>query len=157
MPHERLPNLRFPPPAIFAGAFFGGLLLETVLRIRIVGDLREPLLSLFGFAVLALGFFLMLWGATTFWRHGTSVLPFRPVSAFVQTGPYRFTRNPMYLGMTVVHIGGALALNAGWPLILLPLAIYLIVRLVIRPEEEYLTERFGSEYEAFKRRVRRWF
>lgn len=156
MKPARGPQLRFPPPGIFAGLFLIGLLLETVLRIPIVGDLRAPLLGVLGMALVAIGLFLMFWGVLTFRRHGTSVLPFRPVSALVRTGPYRFTRNPMYLGMTTVHIGAALAMNAGWPLLLLPLAIYLMVKLVIRVEEEYLGQVYGAEYESFKQRVRRW-
>jgi protein-S-isoprenylcysteine O-methyltransferase Ste14 len=62
----------------------------------------------------------------------------------------------MYLGLTTTHIGAALAMNAGWPLILLPVALYVIIRFVIRVEEEYLGQRFGVEYDDFKRRVRRW-
>ena len=153
---ERGPDIRFPPPAIYVAVFLIGLLLERFSRIPIVGAVRAPLLSIFGLALVGLGFFVMFWGMLTFRRHKTSILPFRPAGALAMTGPYRFTRNPMYLGMTTAHIGAALAMNAGWPLILLPVALYLIVRFVIRVEEAYLAQRFGIEYEDFKRRVRRW-
>jgi protein-S-isoprenylcysteine O-methyltransferase Ste14 len=153
---ERGPDIHFPPPAIYIVVFVAGLALEKFLRIAIVGDLRAPLLAVFGTALFGLALFLMLWGVLTFRKHHTSILPFRPTSALVQTGPYRFTRNPMYVGMTTAYVGAALALNAGWPLLLLPVALYLIVRFVIRREEEYLARMFGAEYQVFKQRVRRW-
>jgi protein-S-isoprenylcysteine O-methyltransferase Ste14 len=153
---ERGPNIRFPPPAIYVAVFLIGLILERFWRIPIVGDVRAPLLSIFGMALVGLGVFVAAWGMLTFRRHKTSVLPFRPAEALAMTGPYRFTRNPMYVGMTTAHVGAALAMNAGWPLILLPVALYLILRFVVRVEEEYLSRRFGVAYEDFKRRVRRW-
>jgi protein-S-isoprenylcysteine O-methyltransferase Ste14 len=153
---ERGPNIRFPPPAVYVAVFLIGLLLERFWRIPIVGDLRAPLLSIFGLALVGLGVFVTAWGMLTFRRYKTSILPFRPAAALAMTGPYRFTRNPMYLGLTTTHIGAALAMNAGWPLILLPVALYVIIRFVIRVEEEYLGQRFGVEYDDFKRRVRRW-
>jgi protein-S-isoprenylcysteine O-methyltransferase Ste14 len=141
---------------VYLAVFLVGLLLEKVLRIRIVGEFRAPLLTLFGLAVVGLGFFLSLWGALTFRRHHTSMLPFRPASALVETGPYRFTRNPMYVGLTTAYVGVALVLNVIWPLLLLPVALYLIVRFVIRREEAYLAETFGAKYVEFRQRVRRW-
>lgn len=156
MQSERGPNIRFPPPAIFVALFLVGLILERFWRIPIVGDVRAPLLSIFGLALVGLGGFLVAWGMLTFRRHKTSILPFHPAAALAQNGPYRFTRNPMYVGLTTAHVGAALAMNAGWPLILLPVALYLILRFVIRREEDYLGRRFGVEYEDFKRRVRRW-
>jgi protein-S-isoprenylcysteine O-methyltransferase Ste14 len=153
---ERGPKIRFPPPAAYLVLFLIGLLLERVLRIRIVGDARAPLLTVFGVALVGLGCFVALWGIVTFRRHRTSVLPFRPASALVETGPYRFTRNPMYVGMTTAYVGAALALNVVWPLLILPIVLYLIVRLVVKPEEEYLAAKFGVEYARFTQRVRRW-
>ena len=141
---------------MYLAVFLAGLFLETVVRIPIVGEFRAPLLTLFGLAIVGLGFFLSLWGMLTFRRHRTGILPFRPATTLVETGPYRFTRNPMYVGLTTAHVGGALALNVAWPLLLLPIALYLILRFVIRREEAYLAGVFGAEYEAFKQRVRRW-
>lgn len=154
----RGPRIMFPPPLIFVVVFLLGLGLERLLRISIVreGGATAPMLGVLGLALVGLGFFVMFWGMLTFWRAGTSVLPFRPATALVERGPYRFTRNPMYVGMTTAHVGAALAFNVTWPLLLLPLALYLVVRFVIRPEEEYLARRFGAEYELFRTRVRRW-
>jgi protein-S-isoprenylcysteine O-methyltransferase Ste14 len=74
----------------------------------------------------------------------------------VRRGPYRFTRNPMYLGMTVAYVGFTLVFNTAWPLVLLLLVMIGMHRFVIRVEEAYLTELFGQEYAEYRRRVRRW-
>jgi len=71
-------------------------------------------------------------------------------------GPYRFTRNPMYVGMATLYVGGTLLLNDLWPLALLPVVITLVQRRVIAKEEAYLERTFGDVYRAYKARVRRW-
>ena len=93
-------------------------------------------------------------------------LPIRPSIAIVMRkpcttalavgGPYRFTRNPMYLGLVFITAGLALLANALWPLILLPVVIVILRRAVIDREERYLTAKFGEEYLQYKARVRRW-
>lgn len=73
------------------------------------------------------------------------------------SGPYRFTRNPMYLSMTMIYLGITLLTNMLWPLLLLPFVIVVLQAAVIRREEKYLKEAFGEAYEAYCNRVRRWF
>ena len=80
----------------------------------------------------------------------------KPTSALVIWGPYRFTRNPMYMGLTTLYVGGTLLLNDLWPLALLPVVIGLVQRRVIAKEEAYLERKFGDEYRAYKAGVRRW-
>jgi protein-S-isoprenylcysteine O-methyltransferase Ste14 len=80
----------------------------------------------------------------------------RPSSALVVSGPYRFTRNPMYLGMTLMTVAIALWLNTWWVIVLLVPALLVIQRFVIAREERYLHRRFGAEYDAYTRQVRRW-
>jgi protein-S-isoprenylcysteine O-methyltransferase Ste14 len=158
METPRGPRIRVPPPAIFLVAFLVGMWLDGALyRIRIVpvADFPRPLVTL-GTVLVTAGALITLWGMVTFQRHGTSVLPFRAAARLVQSGPYRYTRNPMYLGMTVAYLGGALAVNAMWPIFLLPMTLVLLFRWVIRREEQHLWERFGDEYVAYRGRVRRW-
>lgn len=152
------PGIKVPPPAIFLVAFLIGVWIEAaVIRLRIAGTDDTPrALLLAGIALTVLGAFVAILGAMTFRRHGTSILPFRAATALVQGGPYRFTRNPMYLGMALAHLGGALTLNAMWPIILLPMALVILFRIVIRKEEAHLAETFGEDYAAYRRRVRRW-
>ena len=111
-----------------------------------------------GVGVVLVGLWAVLTATSVrrFWLARTSILPIRPASALIQSGPYRFTRNPMYLGFALLTIAFALFFNTYWPIVLLIPALLLIQRLVIRPEERYLRRRFGADYEAYTRKVRRW-
>jgi protein-S-isoprenylcysteine O-methyltransferase Ste14 len=109
-----------------------------------------------GLAVIAAGVALDLWSLGLFARHRTSALPFRAASAFVARGPYRFTRNPMYLGIALQLAGAGLALGRTWILLAAPLAAAVLDRYAIPREERYLERRFGETYLAYRRRVRRW-
>lgn len=109
-----------------------------------------------GVVVASLGLLLMLVSVGVFWSRRTPILPNKPVTEFVVVGPYKFTRNPMYLGMSVAHLGLSLAFGSVWPLVFLPVAMVLLVRFVIRREEEYLRRTFGESYEEYCSRVRRW-
>jgi protein-S-isoprenylcysteine O-methyltransferase Ste14 len=151
-------RIRVPPPAIYVVVFLVALWLEAALyRIRIVGGVERsvPLVTV-GAALVTAGVLLAAWGAWTFRRHHTAVLPFQRASTLVRTGPYRYTRNPMYLGMTLAHLGGAVILNAMWPIILLPMTLVFLVRTVIRHEEEHLWKEFGEDYVQYRKAVRRW-
>lgn len=157
MKKPRGPNIR-PPPAFFVGGFLIGMLLDAmVVQIRLVGasPSTRPL-ALAGWILFWLGMTISLSGILTFRLAGTTMMPFVPASRLVRHGPYRFTRNPMYLGLTISYIGLALVLNTAWPFILLPLVLWGMVRFVIREEEGYLERTFGSEYVEYKKNVRRW-
>jgi protein-S-isoprenylcysteine O-methyltransferase Ste14 len=103
-------------------------------------------------AVLGLGF----WSVVLFRRSGQSENPWKPTSSVVDRGPFRFTRNPMYLQMVLVCIGVAMMLMNWWILVLTPVGGWALQRLAILPEEAYLEGKFGETYLAYKRRVRRW-
>lgn len=107
-----------------------------------------------------LGALAWLWldgsAAMRFRRAGTAVIPFKPSTALVVDGPYRFTRNPIYLGMAALYISLAVLLGLMWALLLLPIVIGAVDRLVIAREEPYLERKFGTDYLEYKRRVRRW-
>ncbi len=142
-----------PAPVIFAGVFLAGLGLNSVMArvalpewMRIIGWVLV-LAGLAGIGVPAL---------VALRRAGTSPNPRRPTTALVVTGPYRFTRNPLYLSMTLIYAGAAVAANAFWALVLLPAAMVLIARGPMAREERYLEEQFGDAYRAYKARVRRW-
>ena len=91
-----------------------------------------------------------------FRRHRTPVNPARRAEALVTDGSYRFTRNPMYVGMACAYAGAALAAGALWSLALLPGVLLLIDRAIIPREERHLAERFAEDYDRYRRRVRRW-
>jgi protein-S-isoprenylcysteine O-methyltransferase Ste14 len=103
-------------------------------------------------AVLLLG----AWPVVLFRRSGQSEIPWTPTTSIVEHGPYRHTRNPMYLMMVCVCLGVAVIVANFWILLLTPLCALLLHRLAILPEEEYLERKFGPDYLEYKSRVRRW-
>ncbi len=152
------PGVKFPPPFLFVGALGIAWLFESRLaRFRFVtGGASTSALDTAGGVLMGAGVILILWGMLTFVRARTAILPIRPASRIVDTGPYRLTRNPMYTGMSLVYLGAMLLLNWGWALVLFPVVLILLYRLVISREEAYLTAAFGEEYLAYCRKVRRW-
>jgi protein-S-isoprenylcysteine O-methyltransferase Ste14 len=99
---------------------------------------------------------LTVYAAGLFTKAGTTVKPFQPSTALVTSGPYRFTRNPMYLGMVIALIGVGLMLGSLTPFLVIAAFALLIDRRFIRVEEEMLRGAFGSAYTEFTSSVRRW-
>ncbi|MGH7638061.1 MAG: methyltransferase family protein [Gemmatimonadaceae bacterium] len=153
-PHR--PDIHIAPPLVFmAGFVFGFLLDRYVIALRISGAAAREV-ALVGLVLMVLGVGLAIWGVLTFRHARTTIMPFRAASTMVRNGPYRFTRNPMYVGMALGYAGFALVFNTVWPLLVLPLVVIAMVRLVITREEAYLESAFGEDYRAYKRDVRRW-
>jgi protein-S-isoprenylcysteine O-methyltransferase Ste14 len=150
------PRIVVPPPLILAVFYAAGWLLEEYVRTLAFTVPPSSALRLSGEVLIILGAILSLWAVLTFRRARTTLLPFRPATALVTNGPFRFSRNPMYVGMTTVYVGAALAMNMAWPLLLLPMALIALVRLVIAREERYLQRAFPDDYNVYRRRVRRW-
>ena len=115
--------------------------------------LRLPWL---GAALFAAGLAIMLWGARTFAVAGTTIKPFERTHTLVATGPFRFTRNPMYLGMVAMLLGAALALGTPGPWLAAALLAATLRFRFIRNEERALAASLGEPYEDYRRRVRRW-
>lgn len=124
--------------------------------LRIVGDEHAEGVGWIGLALIVVGVALGGWAMLAFRRAKTATIPFYPASALVQRGPYRFSRNPMYVALAVAYVGAALLLNTPWPLFLLPLVLVVLYATVIRPEERYLLSAFPEDYAAYRARVRRW-
>ena len=141
-------------PPLLCAATLG---LGTVLHFRFPVPLLPPLPAcVAGTVLLCISAGLAGWAERVMHAAGTNVRPTRPTTAIVMTGPYRISRNPMYVALCLFQAGVALMLNGWWPLFfLLPLALTLHFG-VIRREERYLAAKFGADYLAFKNRVRRW-
>ncbi len=146
-------GVRVPPPLIYIAGFLAGLALETALPI---GDLPSGAALACGAVGVAVWLALDGWATLLFQRAKTSVVPMRPSTALVASGPYRLTRNPMYVGMAFLYAGLALAFGVIWALVFLPLVLLVVDRAVIAREERYLEAKFGEAYRAYKGRVRRW-
>jgi len=147
------PGVRVPPPLLYAFAVGGGYVLNRRYPLPVGQGL---LLSGLAWLLVLTAVALTVTGIGTFRRSGTSIVPVRSATALVIAGPYRFSRNPMYLGLAVLTSGIALLLNTWWPILLLAPVLLVVRVFVIGPEERYLQRRFGGEYERYMTHVRRW-
>jgi len=109
-----------------------------------------------GWVLVAVGVALAVWSAVAFRRVRTTIVPHQPPSALAETGPYRYSRNPIYLADLVILAGVALILGTPLALILLAPFHQVLLRLFILPEEAVLARDLGQPYLDFKTRVRRW-
>jgi len=142
------------PPIAWALAFVIGLCLNYLYPLPFV-PAAVPHVWV-GIVVFAAGFALGIWGMLTIRGAGTRVETNKPTTMIVTHGPYRFSRNPIYLGMFLGLIGLAIGCDSLWILLALVL-FYLMIRYgVVAREEAYLTRKFGADYLGFKTRVRRW-
>lgn len=148
-------GVRFPPPLVFLGFVLLGPLVDRALSIAPLALPHATRMSL-AIAFIGLGLALILAAIRRFDAAKTRVEPWAPSTHFVAGGVYRFTRNPMYLGMAILSVGLAVALESVSALLLVILAIVAIDRFVVRREEAYLQRTFGREYDDYRRRVRRW-
>jgi protein-S-isoprenylcysteine O-methyltransferase Ste14 len=156
-PRIRGPGVPFPPPFLYVAAFLAGLALERwVWRFHLGGGDARPIIVVLGWIGVVGGLAFAGWGVGTFLRARTAIIPTRPASRLVTSGPYQFSRNPMYIGLGAVYLGLAFVFDVGWPLVLFPLTLISLYLLVIRREERYLAHAFSDEYAAYARRVRRW-
>ena len=119
--------------------------------------LPGPPLAPFGIALVAVAWISPVWAIVLFRREGTEVNPTSPANRkLVTSGPYRFTRNPMYLGLVIVTLGIAVWVGA-WPMFIAPLAVFATVNWVHIPfEEDKMRRQFGATYDGYVRRVRLW-
>jgi protein-S-isoprenylcysteine O-methyltransferase Ste14 len=106
--------------------------------------------------LIALGLLASAAVVWAFRKAATAVSPIRPTTRLVRNGPYRYSRNPDYIGQTLLYVGIALALNTWWPLFLLAPTLVAAHFGVIRREERYLEAKFGQEYRDYKKRTPRW-
>ncbi|MGC4110582.1 MAG: isoprenylcysteine carboxylmethyltransferase family protein [Nocardioides sp.] len=100
-----------------------------------------------------------VWNGTALWlfaRHQTGLLPGQPTLSMIEAGPYRWSRNPLYVGLLALYLGLVLLVPTFWGLVLFPAAVLLVLWGAILPEERYLHARFGAAYDDYRRRVRRW-
>ncbi len=142
-----------PAPVIYAAVLLVGILLSLAFPVIFLPRLVTWIA---GAACVLLPFILGFAALGAMRRAGTSVKPYKPTTVLLTEGPFRLTRNPLYLAMTIQYVGLALLFNALWAIALLPLALVVVHVTVIQREERYLEQQFGEEYRAYKARVRRW-
>ena len=147
--------VRFPPPFAFVLSILAAIALHRwllPLSLEALGGVRRWLT----YAAFLAGGSLIFSAMILFWRTGQNPEPWKATPEVIFGGPYRVTRNPMYLGMALLQTGAGLGFSNAWLVLLLPAACYAVCLLAIRPEEEYLERKFGDTYRVYKASVRRW-
>ena len=141
------------PPQLFLFAIILGGFLQLLWPIALGFPVTWTVV---GLLLLAVSLLLMVWASREFRRAKTAVPHKIGTSTLVTTGPYRFTRNPMYVSLTLLQIGLGLIMNSAWVLLALIPVLLIINQVVIAREEAYLTSQFGQRYLDYKTAVRRW-
>ncbi len=147
------PGVLAPPPVIYLPALLLGLVLDAVWPVGFVRGLVRYLLG--GGLILVSGL-IMPFVLRDFRRARTSFSLMQPSTAIITTGPFRYSRNPAYVALTLLWVGLGVVLDNPWILVLLLPAVLLVHFGVVRREERYLERRFGEEYRRYKASVRRW-
>jgi protein-S-isoprenylcysteine O-methyltransferase Ste14 len=151
------PGLPHIPPTYPAAFLLLAIILEFLVPLSfLAAPAFLSLQTLIGVALVAGGIALDIWAFRLFKAAGTNPEPFKPTNSIVEDGPYRMTRNPMYVGFLLIFAGLALIFALEWGVIALPLLWLTLDRVVVVREEAYLTAKFGETYTQFLARTRRW-
>ena len=150
-----VPGVIALPPLVFLGFLAVAAVLEAIVPLPV--PVTHPFVRYVVGAMLAAGGFSMgAMGTRRFAAAGTNVPPTLPTTALVVEGIYERTRNPLYLGTTLVYLGLSIAAGSLWAIVLAVPLLWVINVGVVRREERYLERKFGDDYRAYKARVRRW-
>ena len=147
------PGVIAPPPLIYAGPLAVGLLLNLKFPLRFM---PRKVAAILGVTLIGASVALVSQAFQRMRRAGTNVNPTEPATVLVTEGPFKFTRNPLYLSLTLFYTGVATLVNALWAMLMLPIVLFVMNRGVIEREERYLERKFGEQYMKYKGRVRRW-
>jgi len=150
---ERTAGVLAPPPLLYLAAFGLGLLLQTLAPWRFAAPAWARVA---GVALIGLAMGLVRWAFLALRRAGTDGSPYRVSTALVTAGPFRISRNPVYVGMAGMYLGAIAVVGSLWPAAVMPPLLAVMHLGVVRREEEYLAQRFGAAYGHYRARVRRW-
>lgn len=153
MSKQDTPGVIAPPPLIYLAALVIGLGLGYLVPTPF---LPRSLAYRLGAVLILIGAGIIISARRMMQRAGTAINPTIPTTALVITGPFRFTRNPLYVGATLIYVGIAVAARSLWALALLLVVLAVMQRGVIDREEHYLERKFGADYVRYRDRVRRW-
>ncbi len=147
------PSPRFYPPVLLLMAVVLMVVLHYVLPVA--RWLAWPWRAL-GALPIAVAVLVGFWGAVQFRRHDTTIIPFEQSTALIAEGPYRYSRNPLYISMTLILVGLWILLGSLSPAVVVPLFVWWISSRFIANEERQLEAQFGRTYLEYKTKVRRW-
>lgn len=148
--------VRFPPPLVYAASLGLGWLLSRFVMPFDVPWLPDAWLWPLALLPGCIGLVMLAYAAGLFVRSGQNPEPWKTTPSIVQSGIYRWTRNPMYVGMALLQIAVGLALDNAWMVLLSAASLGVVYVIAVVPEERYLEQKFGEPYLQYKRSVRRW-
>ena len=147
------PGVIARPPLLYAAAFVVVLVLRWLRPMPIVG---HAIALWLGVALVVLGVGILMWGRRALHAAATNVDPVLPATAIVTSGPFRFSRNPLYMALTLLYGGLTVAVNTWWGIVVLVPLVITMHRGVVRREERYLERKFGETYRRYRSQVRRY-
>jgi len=153
-PKRDKPRIKVVPPKLAGMFLLGSIIANFIFPLHPFEFWTSFFIGLL--LPVPLGAVLVWWGFRTFADHKTDFRIDRPASCIVKTGPYAFSRNPIYVGGAILYLGIALLFDSGWSLFMLIPLMCIIHQRVVLPEEEYLEGKFGQEYLDYKAKVKRW-
>ena len=153
MSQQDTPGVIAPPPLIYLAALAIGVALHYLAPTPF---LPRGFAYGAGAVLIVIAVCIIMSGRQVMLKAGTAIRPTVPTTSLVTEGPFRFTRNPLYVGTTLLYLGIALVFQSLWALALLVLVLAVMQRWVIEREERYLERKFGADYLRYKERVRRW-
>jgi len=148
--------LKIPVPWVFVLAYLISLLFQFNIHFPEFGDTARHCIFLSGIVLFVFGGILAAWSLLIFRRARTTTVPGKNSNKLITVGPYRFSRNPMYISLTLAYLGEAGLLVQFWPVAFLPIVLLYINLVVIPLEEKILNSDFGDIYTTYCRKVRRW-
>lgn len=151
--HALRPATVLPPPLIYAAALGGAWGLDRFWPLSFhMGSASHSI----AWALIVLGLLGFAWALSAIWRKRTTVNPYKAASSLITSGPFRYSRNPIYVSDWLIYVGIMLLMQTAWPLLLAPGVWGLMRYAVIAHEEAHLHAKFGADYLAYRTRVRRW-
>jgi protein-S-isoprenylcysteine O-methyltransferase Ste14 len=150
------PVMRIPVPWVFILAYLVGFVVQLYLPIPVQSAKVVRISLITGLVLVVIGVAFAFSALGIFKKRSTTTIPFERPTSLVMSGPYRFSRNPMYVGLTLIYLGVAGTRAELWPVIVLPVLLAYVNFIVIPVEEQHLREAFGDSYAQYSARVRRW-
>ena len=149
------PGIFIPPPLIYAAIFFLSILMQKIIPINnSFFDSRNATIA--GIVLIAIALLFILPALIKFAQSKNTLVTIKSATSLQTKGIYSLTRNPMYMGLLILYSGIAMLEGNWWTFIFIPLIIIIVQSYVIRGEENYLQRAFGEEYNAYRKKVRRW-
>jgi len=144
-----------PPPIFVILVFLLSLLCQNIFPItKVLWQTSIPFLA--GILCFVLGFIIAIPAIIKFRESKNTLITFKPTNSLQTSGIYKYSRNPMYLGLVIFYVGGSFFFGNLWSLLFIPLIVFTLTKFVIIKEEKYLQRKFGDSYNAYCKIVKRW-